>query len=194
MSGFLDDIFKGVNDVFSSVTSPLASIFTGQNGSGGLFSFFDKLPPGTAGPSIIAATSLLSNIFGSDLDEDTARLARDKFEYEKTLNDANLALNREELAQRKELAEAQIAASLEAAGIAAGTQKAIANQRTQLERLGLKLSSNQNIGALKAQNRAKKAEMTQRHGENLGTLALATGEAGRKGFADTISGIVGALK
>lgn len=140
--------------------------------------FFDGINPTIASAGIFAATTLFSGLFGQNLDETKMDDARRQFEED-------LAFRKEQAAQNKELALAQIAASGRSSNAAAGAAKRQADVQLAGQRAtAVGNAADRKAAALKdlpgviAAGRAGQANQAQ-----------ATGASGQQAFRNYISAI-----
>ncbi len=194
MGGIIGDVIGSVggflkDDIGLSFTGILESL--GIGGTGGI-------PASIASAGIFSAASLLSSMFGQDLDEEQLNFAKDQFEQNLVLSREKLAQDKElsvmEMAARERMAGAAAGATVRAAGISAGAQKQIATQRNKVDigqtRVGAKdKAADRQVDSLKGR---PELIMAGRTGQ--ANAARATGQEGRMAMEAIMNGIARSLR
>lgn len=179
---------------FGGIGDSLGSLFSGgSNVLGSITDLFGKLPKEVASAGIFSAASLVSQMFGRDVEGGTLDLARDRFEQDIINSEANRQLSREELASRERMASSSAGAAVAAANISANAQKEINRKRNLLEsgqtRVLAQEKAAERVGqALKG---VPDIVMTGRTGQ--AQQARATGQDGRAAFESLMRGIQAGL-
>lgn len=174
---FFGDVFGGD---FSSAFDSL----------GGLF---ESIPKEVATAGLFSGASLVSELFGRDVDGETLDLARDKFEQDVLNQQSNLAFNREELASRENIAKQAVQAQVQAAGIAAGAQREIARARNRTEMGQMQMQSQDKAADRNADAIKGRPELIMTGRTAQANQARATGQAGAQAFDALMRGIQAGL-
>lgn len=133
--------------------------------------------PQFATAGLLTLTSLLGNMFGSDIEQE-------KFDFEKEKYQDAKDLSAEKLAQDKEMFEKEMAYKYEAlkaagggAGAAAAAQKEIAAKNRRAQVLMQQIENNQQMALNRSQNAYRKPELVQRGRQSQVDAAQTTGAA-----------------
>lgn len=178
----------------------LGDIFGGGSGgsSNGLFDsitgMFSKIPTSLASAGIFSAASLVSQMFGRNIDQETLDLARDKFNQDILNKQADLQFGREELASRERMAGMAAGATVKAAGISAAASKQIAHGRNLLEAGETRVSSLNKGSEMQAQSVKGRPEIILAGRNAQAQTAQATGMNGQQAFEALMQGVQGALR
>lgn len=192
--GIIDSVIGGVSDFVTddlgfSISGILGSL--GIGGEGGI-------PTDIASAGIFSAASLLSNLFGQDLDEEQLQLARDQFEANLALNQSKLAQDKEltlaELAARERMAGAAAGATVRAAGISAGAQKQIARDRNLVDIGQTRVAARDKKADREAESLRGRPELIMAGRTGQASAARATGQEGRMAMEAIMAGITRSLR
>lgn len=163
-SSFLGMGLSGVGSAATegATAAQLAAIGSTGAQAGTLGSLFSN--PSLLSAALLSGTSLISNVFGSDLEEE-------KFEYQKEQNEEAKALNAEQLAWEKEKFYASLEAQKAAAGAASGAaaaarDAALRQARAQAIQNNAQMKMNAMLVPLEA--RRRQAEAAQNTGSQSG--------------------------
>lgn len=154
---------------------------------------FTNIPKEIASAGIFSAASLISNLFGRSVEEDSMDLARDKFEQDIINSDKMLAFNREELASRERIAGASAGAAVRAAGISAGAQKQIAADRNRLEITGMRVGARDRFADRNIEAQKGRPELIMEGRSRQANMARTNASEGQRAFESLIQGIQAGL-
>lgn len=181
MSSFLNKIVKPLgiavgatvlgSYLFPQTTAQLTGgLFGDANGTGALSGLGGTAAAGVGTGSIwnnptvlssgiLAGTSLLTNLFGSNAEEDQMKLNQQQLEEQKRQFDQKMILEREQMAQALQIAKVHAASAGAGAGTAAAAQRAIAKANAIGQSTALKAQAMQ-VPLQARQNQAETAQNT----------------------------------
>lgn len=176
----------------------LSSLFGGGDSGGGFLdgisSLFSAIPSSVASAGIFSAASLVSQMFGRDVDSEQLDLARDKFEQDIKEAEANRQLSYAELAARERMAAAAAGGAARAASISAGAQTKIAHDRNQLDIGQTRVGARENAAKRSFEAVKGRPELVMQGGTALANQAQATGQSGARAFEAIMQGIESGLR
>lgn len=177
----------------------LSNIFTG--GGDGFLSnlgdLFGSIPTPLASAGIFAASSLASQMFGQDYNQESLDQAQKQFEAslaeKQSEFGANNALAYAELASRERAVGAAAGATVRAAGIQASASKDIAHRHNELGLGELRMGARDKWADRQIESRKGRDALIMQGRTLQAQQARATGNDAQKAFESIMAGVTGAL-
>lgn len=167
---FFSDIFEGIGKIVKPTEGSFDVWDIFSSGGTNSFGIEDWI-----GPALQTGTALVQGLYAQDMDQYKI--------------DQNLAFQREELAQQKELAQAQIQAQLDAAHIAAGAAKKAARTRAAADLLSQARNAQLGITNTAIQAAGGRPELIQAQARSTADAYRQTGNAAANAFNNLIQAV-----
>lgn len=176
----------------------LSSLFGGDSGGGGIMDsisgLFSSIPSSIASAGIFSAASLVSQLFGRNIQGEQMDLARNRFQQDILEATANRKVQEDQIAASQANAAAAAGATVKAAGISAGAQKDIAHKRNLLEIGESRSSALDRSADRRIKSMQGRSELIMQGRTAQADAARATGQGGAQALEALMQGVESGLR